>query len=123
MTKIRRLARITGDWQALKVDLQGAKQLLGDTFTQYKEAKKSAPEWREDHLDELDKAKALKNTTTQAKEKKQRKEIERQRQLSRKIKHLREKTHHPVTKLYFTTEEEGRKKCTTKPTMEHACMT
>jgi chromatin segregation and condensation protein Rec8/ScpA/Scc1 (kleisin family) len=100
MTKIRRLMRITGAWNALKASLQSAKQLLNESFKSYKEAKLLAPEWREDHLDALDKAKAEKNKSTQEKERKQWKEIERQRELSRKIKKLRTKTKNSVTKLF-----------------------
>jgi hypothetical protein len=48
-----------------------------DEFKSYKEAHQQlAPEWQEDHLDAMDKAKAPKNNLTQEKEKKQRKEIE-----------------------------------------------
>ena len=68
MTKIRRLAKVTGEWQALTVDLQGAKQLLNEAFKAYKQARKQAPAWRETHLDALDRAKAEKNNSTQKKE-------------------------------------------------------
>ncbi len=54
MTKIRRLLRVTGAWNALKANLQTAKTLLNDAFKSYKEAKLLAPEWRENHLDALD---------------------------------------------------------------------
>ena len=105
MTKIRRLVRITGAWNALKADLQGAKTMLGEAFQSYKEARTQAPEWREEHLDELDQAKAIKNKSSQQKERQKRKEIERQRKLSKKVKHLRQKTRSAVTKIYFTTED------------------
>jgi hypothetical protein len=88
MTKIRCLMCITGAWNALKANLQTAKHLLNDSFKSYKEARLLTPEWHKNHLDALDKAKAEKNKSTQEKERKQRKEIECQRELSRKIKKL-----------------------------------
>jgi hypothetical protein len=72
----------TGEWQAIKATLQGATNLLGEMFQEYKDTREHAPLLRDDHLDELDKAKANKNKTTQEKEKKQGKEIEQQRKLS-----------------------------------------
>jgi hypothetical protein len=123
MTKIRRLMAVTGDWEVMKVNLAEAQDLLGSAFQSYKEAKKHAPAWRDEHLDELDKAKAAKNKSTQEKEKKQRKEIERQQKLSRVVQALRNKTRNAVTKIFFTTEDGDRTECTTKDSMEQACIT
>jgi hypothetical protein len=89
MSKIRRLMARTGEWHAIKVNLQGAEDLLDEAFKEYKDAREHVPELRDNHLDELDKAKAEKNKTMQVKEKKQRKEIEQQRKLSRVVKNLR----------------------------------
>jgi hypothetical protein len=122
MTKIRRLARIIGEWHAIKVDLEGVQKLLSNTFKQYKAAIPHTKKWREDHVDELDRVRAEKKNIPQRKEKQQRKEIERMRNLSQKVKGLRNKSHNLVTKRFFT-EEGIRTGCTTKDTMEHACIT
>jgi hypothetical protein len=101
MSKIRRLMRITGAWNVLKIDLDASERLLNDAFSEYKAARGSAPDWRDTHVDALDQALAEKNSTTPATEKKKRREIERQRKLSRKIKFLRNKTKNSVTKLFL----------------------
>jgi hypothetical protein len=92
MTKIRRLVRITGAWNALKADLQGAKTMLGEAFQSYKEARTQAPEWRGEHLDELDKAKAIKNKSLQQKERKKRNIYDRKQEAQSQKSTLRQKT-------------------------------
>ena len=120
--RIRRFMSKTGLRHALEYNLEGATMFLNKAYDSYKEAKSKAPLWREDHLDSLDAARAQKNKSTPAKERKSRKHIERQRKQARNVKRIRQKSgKEAVTKLYYT-ENNVRTECSTKNTMEKACI-
>jgi hypothetical protein len=120
--RIRRFMSKTGLWQALEYNLEGASMFLTEAYHEYSEAKKKAQLWRDDHLDSLDAARAKKNNSTPVKERKARKHIERQRKQARNVKRIRQKSGKAaVTKLYYT-ENNVRTECSTKATMEKACI-
>jgi hypothetical protein len=75
--RIQRFMSKTGLRQALTYNLEGALMSLSKAHEAYREAKKDALMWREEHLDSLDEARAKKNKTTPEKELKARKHIER----------------------------------------------
>ena len=120
--RIRRFMSKTGLRNALEYNLDGASMFLTKAYTAYAEAKTKAQLWRDDHLDSLDAARAKKNKTTPEKERKARRHIERQRKQARNVKRIRQKSGKgSVTKLYYT-DNNVRTECTTKATMEKACI-
>lgn len=54
--KIRKLMKKTKEWQALKLNYDEVREKLGNSFNEYRKAKKDADYWKDDFIHDLAKA-------------------------------------------------------------------
>ena len=119
--KIRRLMVKYKISDALTISTKEVQDRLEVAKQEYKTACKKAPELRETFKETLDEAMANHNNTTIEIERRKRKAIEKQKEAGRALSRLKRKDKPKASKVFITTEQ-GRLECSTKQSIEWACM-
>ena len=120
--RIRRFMKKTGEWTALRYDLEDATKKLAEAHKAYEAAKKEAQVWRDDFLESLAEAKAEKNGTKVELDRKKLTTVSKQRRQARNIKRMRRKLGNSATTKVYSTEDGIRTEWDTKETVEAACI-
>jgi hypothetical protein len=112
----------TGEMEALNNGRLSALRKYSQAHQSYKAIKKNAEVWRDEFMESLAKARALRNNTSVEAEEKCIAQEEKQRKSAISIKRMRRKLGQPATtKVFYTNDEGNRVECNKKAPIEEAC--
>jgi hypothetical protein len=120
--KLRRLLTKTELQGAYSKTIPEIKEALATAFQEYKKARESAANWREEFLVSVAQSRADRKGTDKDTELKQLRSIEQQRTIARNIKRMQGRLQRNATIKIYTTNEEGRHVLTEKADIEDACI-